>query len=342
MEKETDFARLLTSFFSSYLCVERGVSRHTLRSYSHTFTLFIEYVEKKKGISADKLTLNLFTRNLITDFLEWLQVERKCSDNTRNNRLAALHSFVKYMQYEDVTQLGKWQQILTIKAKRKESITFTALSIEGMRQLLNEIPNDTLAGIRHLAILALLYDTGARVQEIIDLTPANLTLSSPAYVFLHGKGRKSRVVPIQQKQVDILKQYMRYYGLDNPGREMAPLFCNNRGGKLSNSGIAHIINMYASSVRIKYPGLIPDRISPHSFRHSKAMHLLSAGLNLVYIRDILGHVSITTTEVYAKADSKQKRAALEKAYQDITPERPEMGQWEASSHLKSWLKSFNK
>lgn len=342
MEKETDFARHLSDFFSSYLASERGVSRHTLRSYSHTFTLFLEYVEKKKQIKADKLQLKNINRSLVSDFLDWLQTDRNCSDNTRNIRLAALHSFFKYLQYVDVTNIGKWQQILTIKAKRKETVIFTSLSIEGMKQLLNEIPTDTLQGLRHLAMLSLLYETGARVQELIDLTPSNLTLSSPAHVVLYGKGRKSRMVPIQTKQVDILKKYIMEFGLDTPGREKRPLFTNNRGGKLSNSGIAHIINMYAANVRVKYPGLIPDRISPHSFRHSKAMHLLLSGLNLVYIRDILGHVSITTTEVYAKADSRQKREALEKAYEEITPDRPDKGQWEKDSQLKSWLKNFNK
>ena len=100
--------------------------------------------------------------------------------------------------------------------------------------------------------------------------------------------------------------------------------------------------MYAADVRAKHPGIIPDHISPHSFRHSKAMHLLYAGLKLVYIRDILGHVSIKTTELYARVDSQQKREALEKAYQDITPDRPDKGEWECNSELKEWLKTFSK
>ena len=156
-------------------------------------------------------------------------------------------------------------------------------------------------------MLALLYDSGARVQELIDLTPADLNLDTPAQVKLFGKGRKARIVPIQDNQVRILRKYIAEYRLDLPGRRKHPLFTNNRGGKLSNSGIAHIISMYAADVRAKHPGLIPDHISPHSFRHSKAMHLLYAGLKLVYIRDILGHVSIKTTELYARVDSQQKK-----------------------------------
>lgn len=342
MEKETDFARHLTSFFNSYLPMERGVSRHTLRSYAHTFTLFIDFMREVKNIRAEKLELKTIDRNVVVDFLEWLQTKRQCSDNTRNLRLAALRSFFRYLQYEDVRNIGKWQQIMNVKAKRKESVTFTSLSIEGMKTLLSQIPTETREGLRHLAMLALLYDSGARVQELIDLTPADLNLDTPAQVKLLGKGRKARIVPIQDNQVRILKKYIAEYRLDLPGREKHPLFTNNRGGKLSNSGIAHIISMYAADVRAKHPGLIPDRISPHSFRHSKAMHLLYAGLKLVYIRDILGHVSIKTTELYARVDSQQKREALEKAYQDITPDRPDKGEWERNSELKEWLKTFSK
>ena len=180
------------------------------------------------------------------------------------------------------------------------------------------------------------------MQELINLTPNDLSLELPAHVTLFGKGRKKRVVPLQKRLVSIMKLYLAEHKLDLPGREKRHLFYNNRGAKLSNSGIAHIITLYANDVRVKHPGLLPDKISPHSFRHSKAMHLLQAGVNLVYIRDILGHASIKTTEIYARADSKQKRDALEKAYANITPERPEKGEWETKPHIKNWLKQFTR
>jgi len=169
-----------------------------------------------------------------------------------------------------------------------------------------------------------------------------LELKLPAYVTLFGKGRKKRVVPLQKRLVSIMRLYLAEHKLDLPGREKRHLFYNNRGAKLSNSGIAHIITLYANDVRVKHPGLLPDKISPHSFRHSKAMHLLQAGVNLVYIRDILGHASIKTTEIYARAYSKQKRDALEKAYANITPERTERGEWETKPHIKNWLKQFTR
>lgn len=342
MEKETDFARHLTFFLSDYLLKERGVSRHTLRSYAYTFDLMLDYMHDVEKLPAERIELKHLTRDSVTGFLDWLQSERKCTDSTRNARLAAIHAFCKYLQYEDVKRIGFWQQIMTIKSKHKASGFISSLSIEAMKALLSEIPADTMQGRRHLAILSLLYESGARVQELIDLTPADLSLEPPAYVTLFGKGRKTRVVPLQERLVTIMRRYLSEHKLDLPGREKNHLFYNNRGAKLSNSGIAHIITLYANDVRVKHPGILPDKISPHSFRHSKAMHLLQAGLNLIYIRDILGHASIKTTEIYARADSKQKRDALEKAYAEITPERPEKGEWETKPHLKTWLKQFTR
>lgn len=342
MEKETDFALHLTAFLSDYLIKERGVSPHTIRSYAYTFDLMLDYMWTARKIPAERIELKHLTRDCVTEFLDWLQTERKCTDNTRNARLAAIHAFCKYLQYEDVKRIGCWQQIMTIKAKHKSSGTISSLSIEAMKTLLAEIPTDTIKGRRHLAILSLLYESGARVQELIDLTPSDLSLVPPAHVTLFGKGRKTRVVPLQERLVAILKNYMSEHNLDIPGREKRHLFYNNRGAKLSNSGIAHIISLYANDVRIKHPGLLPDKISPHSFRHSKAIHLLQAGLNLIYIRDILGHASIKTTEIYARVDSKQKREALEKAYADITPDRPEKGEWETNPNIRTWLKRFTR
>lgn len=342
MEKETDFALHLTAFLSDYLIKERGVSPHTIRSYAYTFDLMLDYMWTARKIPAERIELKHLTRDCVTEFLDWLQTERKCTDNTRNARLAAIHAFCKYLQYEDVKRIGCWQQIMTIKAKHKSSGTISSLSIEAMKTLLAEIPTDTIKGRRHLAILSLLYESGARVQELIDLTPSDLSLVPPAHVILFGKGRKTRVVPLQERLVAILKNYMSEHNLDMPGREKRHLFYNNRGARLSNSGIAHIISLYANDVRIKHPGLLPDKISPHSFRHSKAIHLLQAGLNLIYIRDILGHASIKTTEIYARVDSKQKREALEKAYADITPDRPEKGEWETNPNIRTWLKRFTR
>ncbi|MDR0605274.1 MAG: site-specific integrase [Bacteroidales bacterium] len=284
---KNDFAKYLTSFFQEYLSGERGVSPNTIRSYSNTFTLLLNYMDDIKHLKADRLSLEHITKKTVLNFLDWLQNSRKCGNTTRNQRLAALHSFSKYMQYEDVQHLEQWQEILSIKIRKTEKKSVNYLTVEGIKLILEQIPTNTKSGRRDLALLALLYDSGARVQELIDLTPASLHLNKPCYVTLFGKGCKKRIVPLQDKQILLLQKYMLENGLDKDSRNLCPLFANNRGEKLTNAGITYILNQYVNNARKINPELIPDKISPHCLRHSKAMHLLQAGVNLVYIRDIL-------------------------------------------------------
>lgn len=205
------------------------------------------------------------------------------------------------MQYEDSARIGQWQEILSIRVKKQERKSVSYLSVDGIKCLLEQASMDTRSGWRNLALLSLLYDSGARVQEIIELTPASLNLNKPYTITILGKGCKKRIVPLQEEQVNLLQLYMTENNLDKAFSNQRPLFANNRGGKLTNAGITYILNIYASNARMTNPELIPDKISPHCLLHSKAMHLLQAGVNLVYIRDILGHVSIQTTEIYARA-----------------------------------------
>ena len=157
-----------------------------------------------------------------------------------------------------------------------------------------------------------------------------------------GKGRKERVVPLQNEQVDLLKAYMRENKLLEPHYNQHSLFFNCWGKKLTRSGVNYILKTYADTARKVNPALVPETISCHVLRHSKAMHLLQAGVNLVYIRDILGHVSIQTTDVYARADSKQKRVALEKTYVDVIPETNREKSWGKDGSLLEWLKGLDK
>jgi integrase/recombinase XerD len=339
--KTTDFAKYLTKFFSDYLVGERGASTNTIRSYSNTFTHLLAFMDEKEHIRADALLLDHLNRSVVLRFLDWLQTSKQCGNATRNQRLAALHSFFKYMQYEDVKRMGRWQEILSIKVKRQEKRSVNYLTVDALKFLLEQIPTGNRMGRRNLALITLMYGSGARVQEIIDLFPSSLRLEKPSCITLHGKGNKKRVVPLQDEQVALLQAYIKENSLDDPANNQRPLFANNRGGKLTNAGITYILNMYAEMARKLKPDLIP-RISPHSLRHSKAMHLLQAGVNLVYIRDVLGHVSIQSTEIYARADSKQKREALEAAYVNIIPNIGVQGSWEKDSRLKTWLRSLSK
>ncbi len=304
---------------------------------------FIRYMKEKQKIPVEKLTLDKLSKGIVVDFLEWIQNERNCSTSTRNYRLAAIHSFVSYLQYEDIAQLDRWQKILSIKMKKVEQKTINYLTTDAVKLLLEQPDRTTPQGRRNLALLALMYDTGARVQEIINLTPEAVNITSTPYtVRLLGKGKKYRVVPLMEAQILLLKQYMEENHLMETCHLKHPLFFNSRKEKLTRTGVAYILSTYVKMARTINPKIIPDSISCHSLRHSKAMHLLQAGVNLVYIRDILGHVSVQTTEVYAKADSQQKREALEKNYLKLIPDTDTTRQWDNNRNLLEWLKNFGK
>jgi site-specific recombinase XerD len=185
-----------------------------------------------------------------------------------------------------------------------------------------------------------MYDTGARVQEVIDLTPLSLRFDIPYTIKLIGKGNKARIVPLMEPTVELLRNYMKEQRLLLPSANHYPLFCNKQKERLTRAGVNYILAKYADMARNEHSVLISKPLSCHCLRHSKAMHLLQAGVNLVYIRDILGHCSVQTTEIYAKVDSKQKREAIEKAYTDVTPS--EIPAWQQSEDLLAWLKGFNR
>ena len=273
--------------------------------------VFINYMKDEKYIKVDKLTLDSITKENVISFLNWLIDPKGYNVSTRNCRLAAIHSFISYLQYEKVEKLNEWQSILSIRDMKKESNTPNYLTVDGIKLLLAQPDAEDYSGLRHLVILALMYDTGCRVQELIDLTVDSLRIQTEPYTIrIYGKGRKTRIVPMVRNQIVFLRKYMDRYGLNENNCLSHPLFFNNRGEKITRTGVTYILKKYADMARQTAPSLIPERISYHSLRHSKAMHLLQAGVNLIWIRDLLGHTTIQTTEVYARADSKQKRVAL--------------------------------
>src|SRR5690625_5083935 len=340
MMETTDFAKYLTNFLTKHMAGERNASPHTICSYRDTFVQLIFLMKKIKGIDAQHLTLDDLSKETIVDFLNWVQQERKCSNATRNYRLAAIHSFFRYLQYECPAQLYQWQRVLSINVKKHQKKNINYLTLEGIKLIFAQIDASTAKGRRHLAMLALMYDSRAIVQELIELTPSSIRLETPYIIKIVGKGRKARIVPLQNEQIDLLKAYMQENKLLEPHQNQHPLFFNCWGKKLTRSGVKYILKSYADIARKLNQALVPETVSCHGLRHSKAMHLLQAGVNLVYIRDILGHVSIQTTNIYARADSKQKREALENAYVDLIPESGKERSWENNGSLLEWLKNL--
>ena len=309
--KTNQFHRMLEKYLTVYLKHEKNASRLTICSYRDTFVLLLKYYRDELSIPSNKIKLEDITKLRIQDFLIWLVKKRHCSMNTRNHRLCAIRAFVKY------------------------------LSPEGVKLLLKQPDPSSKMGRRHLAILAMLCDTGARVQEIIDLRVSDVRLDVEPYTaVITGKGRKIRVVPLISKQANILKRYMTDYGLDIGHNLSQVLFSNARGEKLTRAGMRYILDKYVDMAHKENPELMPGHLSCHCLRHTKAMNLLKANVSLRHIRDLLGHASIITTEHYAKADTEMKRKALEEVYSKTNPDIIPSPIWKGDNALLDWLQSL--
>jgi site-specific recombinase XerD len=340
MKNKKDFSEMLETFFLTYLPGELGLSPHTIRSYRDTFVLFISYMDNIRKTSPDKIQFSDFTKEEVLFFLRWLEDSKGNTPNTRNQRLAALKSFSKMVMYKCPEYVSKCSDILAIRAKKQIKDVIKYISFEELTCLLSQINTKTRPGRRDLVLISLLYNTGARVQELINLTPADFRLDNPATVEFLGKGNKKRIVPLEEPIAKLVEGYLKEQGLSHVGKSSHPLFFNARHEALTTPGVTYIINKYVPMVRNLHPEMLTIKITPHVFRHSRAMHLLQGNVPLPYIRDLLGHVSVVTTEIYAKVDSKLKREALEKAYENLGVKEPETKSWDEKSKLKSFLKSL--
>lgn len=306
MNKDT-FSYHLTKYFAEYLPVQTGASPNTIRSYRDTFVQLMEYYKSECRLPPEKLEYKDFTAARIEG--GYLEKTRGIGINTRNQRLAAVHAFFRYLQYRDPAGFGQCAEVLSIPLKKAPVKPMSYMSAEETRLLFSVPDQKDDAQLRDLAIMVLLYETGARVQELIDLCPRNIRFSSTVVVELHGKGNKTRLVPINADAAAIVRNYIHRCSRTDADE---PLFVNRNREKLTRAGIQYIIDKYVSTAKARHPDLFRDRITNHSFRHSKAMHLLEAGVYLIYIRDLLGHTSVVTTEIYAKTNPKIKEEQLKK------------------------------
>lgn len=332
--RELDFAYHITNYFTHYLAVGKNVSVNTIKSYRDTFKLLFIFFQGVKKITIQKLSLNHINRETIIEFLDWLETQRNNSISTRNQRLAAIHAFFRYLQIEKPDSLLQCQLILSIPIKKCPKHMAEFLTPELLECVFNEPDKKTLQGRRDLTILSILYDTGARVQELCDLTLRDLRLVDPAIVKLKGKGNKIRTVPLMKNSLELIKIYLSDNKLNPTTMPDHPLFFNNRKAKMTRGGIAYIVGKYIKSAHEKNPS-VPEKMSPHGFRHTKAMHLYQSGIPLIYIRDILGHENLATTQIYAKLDTELKREALENVYPELTEHN--LPDWNDDASLMGFL-----
>lgn len=281
----------------------------------------------------ERLRIRDFSPGLIREYLSWLERDRGCGISTRNQRLAALRSFFKYVSVEAPENMLLCQKIVNIPYAKKEQAAVCYLTTEEMAKLLRQPDQSSSIGRRDLCFLSLLYDTGARVSEILSLKVRDVHLSTPAKVILYGKGRKLREVPILPNTALHLQQYLTEHKLSAPEKLDRTLFVNRQGNPLTRAGATYILNKYVQMAELD------THVSPHILRHTKAMHLLEAGINIFYIKDLLGHEDISTTEVYAKASIETQRRALEKHSLVMPPATPS---WVTNTDTLEWLKALGK
>jgi integrase/recombinase XerD len=335
--KPTDFSVHVTNFLTHYLAAQRNLSPNTIKAYRDVFILLLRFCRDVRDIALERLSLAQIDASLVEAFLDHLANDRHAAIRTQNHRLAALHAFFRYVQSEVPERLLQSQQILAIPLRRHARSNVGYLSKEYLAQILAQPDLHTRAGRRDAVLLSVLYDTGARVQELIDLSAGDVRLDPPPQVRLMGKGRKMRAVPLMDATVELLRDHRRDNNLDRPEHADKPLFQNRQGGRLSRSGVRYLLQKYVQPVRRDHPGFTQP-VSPHSLRHTKGMHLLQSGVPLEIIRDFLGHVDVKTTEIYARANLEMKRKALEKVT-DVTP-LPKIPSWKQNKTLLEWLHSL--
>lgn len=335
--KPTDFATELTFFLTSYLPSQRNASPNTVKSYRDTFMLLIRHCGEKAARLPEHITLHHLDVPLLLEFLQGVEDDHGCGVATRNSRLAAIHSFFRFLQPRRPECLLQCQQIMAIPLKRYTKPPARYFSVEEVKLLLAQPGLQTRRGLRDTTLLALLYDTGARVQEVADLHPADIRMGDANQVKLTGKGRKQRVVPLLGPTIRLLTNYL---SSARPGMDPdQPLFFNRTRTCLTRRGIGLILAKYAALAARTDP-CFPARVTPHMLRHSKAMHMLHAGTPLPIIQAVLGHADIRTTTRYARASLKQMQEALEKTPSVTGEQGASSAPWQRDYDLINTLKAL--
>lgn len=307
---------LIESFFTQRLTRQRQASSATLSTYKDALRLLLRFVSSAIDKPIDRLDIQDIDRDRVLAFLDFLERERGNCPRTRNARLAVIHSFFRHVAFSDPAALALSQRILGIGPKRTIKYVVGFLQPTEVDALLAAPDRGTPRGRRDHALLLFLLRTGARASEALGVNVADLSLGPPRQVLVHGKGSKQRVVPLATDLAAILGDLLHERGLD--ARAKVPVFADAKGKRLTRFGLTHIVRRAVRTASKHVRSLEGRSISPHTFRHTTAMRLLQAGVDLAVIRGWLGHSDIQTTHQYLEADVEMKRQALEAA--NVTPE----------------------
>lgn len=304
-------AKFIKRFFSHYLPVQKGLAANTILAYRDAIKLLLCYASDTLNKSVEQLCVEDIDESLMLDFLDHVENTRGCTARTRNARLAAIRAFFSFIAREEPSLLLHCQSIRTIPLKRTRHKTVGYLEENQMQALLDSVELNSRSGVRHNALLLLLYNTGARVSEIVQLKLEDLRLDSAAQVKLLGKGQKYRSCPLWPETVEALKDYLKQRTAKDPADQQ--LFLNANGSPITRFGVRHIIGKLATSAKIKCPSIADKAVNPHTIRHTTAMHLLRSGNDINMVSYWLGHANTNTTHIYVEIDMDMKRQMLQKA-----------------------------
>lgn len=328
-----DFPNAVRLFLTSYLPDQRGFSHNTVLSYRDSLKLLVKFIVEEKEMDLKKFTFQDFTKDLVIEFLENYR-KNGASSSAANQRLGAIKSFARYVSTESIESMPELVAIQGIKMRRAQGRTIQFLTPEQTSQLINKPDARTRTGLRHRTILTLLYDSGCRVQELCDLKLGDVTLSEKtATVQLHGKGGKTRTVFISEPTAALLTLYRDKFL--KRALKTDPFIVNRLGMEMDRDGVTYVLQKYASQVS-KEDATFPNKVHCHMLRHSKAMHMLQAGINIVIIRDFLGHENVATTMVYARADNRTKEDVIGKLAPRLAGEDP-LPDWTKDHDLMEFL-----
>lgn len=328
----TVFAPLLQAFFTDRLLRERRASPHTIASYRDSFRLLLAFAKKRLRKEPSELELRMLDAPFLAEFLDHLETERGNSARTRNVRLAALHSFFRYVALRDPTYAHLCQRVLAMPNKRHEKRLIDFLNEAEIEALLAAPDVSSWLGRRDRTLLALATQTGLRVSELIGLRRQDVVLRTGAHVRCEGKGRKERCTPLRREVIVLLKAWLR----ERHGRPEEPLFPSVRGGFLSRDAVEQLVAKYATIAQRRCPSLKGKRVSPHVLRHSVAMDLLHHGVDRSVIALWLGHESRESTQVYLHADLRMKERALSR----MTPRGTTPTRYHPSDKLLAFLEGL--
>lgn len=323
-------AIFIKRFFSHYLPVQKGLSANTILAYRDAIKLLLCYSADMLNKNVEQLCVEDIKGSLALDFLDHVENTRGCSAKTRNARLAAIRALFGFIAREEPSLLLHCQSIRTIPLKRTECKTVDYLEENEMQELLNAVDLSLRPGVRDKALLLLLYNTGARVSEIVGLNVADLRLDGTPQVKLLGKGNKYRSCPLWPETAEALQDYLKQRTAKDPAAQQ--LFLNANGSPLTRFGVRHIIGKYATAAKSQCPSIAAKSVNPHTIRHTTAMHLLRAGNDVNMVSYWLGHANINTTHIYIEIDMEMKQRMLQKtgapAVKKALPwQKPDILQW---------------